>query len=134
MQGEIARKEGNLAQAVEHYQTAITLSNARADQRFVVGGLIRLGIVAAELGKPEAAARLWGAAEKLHETVGSWIHLSGLDGNQQATEMARAALGEESFAAAWAAGRSLSLQQAVTEAGTLARELLQEQGMASGTI
>ncbi len=127
MQGEIARKEGNMAEAIEHYQKAITLSHGRGDKRFMVGGLIRLGIIAAELGKPESAARLRGAAEKLHETVGSWIHLSGLDGDQRAIEMMRAALGEQSFAAAWSAGRALSLHQVVTEAVVLAQELVREQ-------
>jgi predicted ATPase/class 3 adenylate cyclase len=133
MQGEIARQEGNLAKAVEHYQQAITLSYGRGDKRFVVGGLIRLGIVATELGKFESAARLRGAAEKLQETVGSWIHLSGVEGDQRAIETARAALGEESFAKAWAAGRSLTLHQVVTEAGSLAQELVHEQELASSS-
>ena len=129
MQGEIARGEGNLPEALEHYHQAITLSYDRGDQRFVVGGLIRIGNLAAELGRPESAAHLLAAAEKVHETVGSWIHLSGLDGDQRALEMARAALGEEAFAAAWSTGRALSLHQAVTEAGALVQDLVRGQSL-----
>lgn len=130
MEGEIAQREGNLAQALERYQKAITLSYDRIDQRFVVGGLVRIGNIAAELGEPESAARLLGAAEKLHETVGSWIHLSGLDRDQRAVEMTRASHGEEAFATAWSAGRALSLHQAVAEAAALAEELVREPGSA----
>ena len=129
MQGEIAQREGNLAQALEHYQRAIILSYDRVDQRFVVGGLVRIGNIAAELGKHESAARLLGAAERLHETAGSWIHLSGLDRDKRAPEMIRAALGEEAFTTAWSAGRALSLHQAVTEAEVLAQELVREQSL-----
>lgn len=64
----------------------------------------------------ERSVRLLGAAEKLRETVGSWSHLSGRAGDQEAREMARRALGEEPFVAAWSAGRALPWHRAINEA------------------
>ena len=55
---------------------------------------------------------LGGAAEALREAIGSV--LSDLRGAEWAQQLAvaRAALGEEAFAAAWAAGRRMTLEQA----------------------
>ncbi|MBA2597310.1 MAG: hypothetical protein H0V00_11880 [Chloroflexia bacterium] len=133
-QAEIARREGNLAQALEHHQESIAISYERDDKRFVVGGLIGTANIAAALGAAEDAARLLGAAEKLRETVGSWSHLSGRRGDEQAIATVRAALGEERFATAWTVGRDLSLDQAVTDALALAQELMTVERLPSPVI
>jgi DNA-binding CsgD family transcriptional regulator len=73
-----------------------------------------LAAILAGLGRPEQAAHVWGAAEALEEAVGavSEVHLD----YTLELEAARTSLGEHAFAAAWANGRGLTLDQAVGEA------------------
>jgi hypothetical protein len=66
-------------------------------------------------------ARLFGAAEKLRETVASWSRLSGRAGDQETREMAMRALGDEPFGAAWSAGRVLPWHPAINEEIALAQ-------------
>jgi hypothetical protein len=70
-------------------------------------------------GQTERAARLLGADEALREahTIPIWPDAGELCDRLVVT--ARAALGDETFAAAWAAGRILSLEQAIAEALSL---------------
>jgi hypothetical protein len=70
-------------------------------------------------GRPEVpmkwlvAARLYGAAEAFRETISLPRPLTDRADGEHHTNAVRTALGEEAFAAAWAAGRALSLEQAV---------------------
>jgi hypothetical protein len=69
--------------------------------------------VAAGRGQPHRAAQLAGAADALRQTLGIPVMPDRRAGHEQAGRAMRAALGEEAFAAAWAAGRALSFQDAV---------------------
>jgi tetratricopeptide (TPR) repeat protein len=70
------------------------------------------GLAAAQ-GQSERAARLFGAAEALRQATGSPLPASERNDHQRIVASARAALGEEAFAAAWAEGRTKTLEQAV---------------------
>lgn len=72
--------------------------------------------VAGSQGEPERTARLLGAAALLPESRG--ISLPPIERADLDRVMAgvRAALGEAAFAAAWAEGRALPLDQAVAAA------------------
>jgi hypothetical protein len=67
-------------------------------------------------GQGERAARLLGAAAALRETIGAPLPLPERADVEQAVAGARAALGEAEWTAAFAAGRMLSLEQAIAEA------------------
>lgn len=73
-------------------------------------GLARLASVK---GQCEQAARLFGAAEVLREAVGWHRALPDQAHHDQCVASARAGLEETAFAAAWAEGRALTLEQAV---------------------
>ncbi len=72
--------------------------------------------IASATGQSEQAARLFGAAEVLRETVG-W-HPAPPDQayHDRCVASARAGLGETAFAAAWEEGRAMTLEQAVEHA------------------
>jgi DNA-binding NarL/FixJ family response regulator len=75
-----------------------------------------VGIVAAA-GQAERAARLLGAARAQRDRLGlRYRAKEDLAALEHAVAATRAALGEEAFASAWEAGRSLSPSQAVSEA------------------
>jgi hypothetical protein len=68
-------------------------------------------IVVAKQGKCTWAARLWGSAEASRERCG--IPLAPLDrvDYEPAVAAARTYLGEQEFDAAWAEGRTMTLEQ-----------------------
>ncbi len=82
----------------------------------VVLPIDRLAILSAEMRYDETAARLFGAAERLHERLGLARDTSVETGRDRALAGVRARLGEEGFASAWATGRALPVEEAVAEA------------------
>jgi hypothetical protein len=60
----------------------------------------------------ERAARLWGAAEALRERLGAPLPPNERAEYEREVAAVRQALGAEGFAVAWAAGRSLTEEQA----------------------
>jgi hypothetical protein len=69
--------------------------------------------VVVALGQPLRGARLGGAAEAQREALGVPLAPATRSDQDQALRALRAALGEEGFAAAWAEGQALSLEEAV---------------------
>jgi hypothetical protein len=61
----------------------------------------------------ERAARLLGAAEGVCAKIGAAPPLAEREEYERAVRGAHAALGEAAFAAAWAEGRAMSLEQAM---------------------
>jgi hypothetical protein len=74
--------------------------------------------VAGAEGDAERAARLFGAAEALREALGAPLPPVERAHYDRSVAATRAALGEEAFAAAWAEGRALSLEQAIAAPAT----------------
>ncbi len=72
------------------------------------------GVVAAQ-GEPAWAARLWGAAEALREAIGIPLAPVERADYESAITAASIHLGEKSFTAAWAQGRTLTPEQAIIE-------------------
>ena len=63
------------------------------------------------------AARLWGAAEVLRETIGIPLPPVERTAYERSVANARTLLGEEAFAAAWADGRTMTPEQAIAAQG-----------------
>ena len=71
-----------------------------------------LAAVAAARGRPTPAARLFGAAEALREAIGVAPRPIFRPSYEQFIAAARVQVGEKKFAAAWAAGREMTPEQA----------------------
>jgi non-specific serine/threonine protein kinase len=114
--GRIARGQGNYARASVSFAESLALQWERAGQRLSVTVPLRgLASIAALTGRFERAVRLYGAAEAIRAAVDAPLprhHAQSL----RALDQARAALGEEAFAAHWDAGRTLPVAAAVAEA------------------
>ena len=61
------------------------------------------------------ATRLWGNAEALREAIGAPLQPIEWDNYEQAVATTRDQLGEEAFASAWAEGRAMPAEQALTK-------------------
>lgn len=114
--GVVALHQGNLTGATVRLQEAVALARILGNQDGLAYVLEGLAWVAAADGRGERAARLLGAAAARREALGqaSRPHFR----KQVETEVAPAqvVLGEASWAAEFAAGRELSLEEAIAEA------------------
>jgi hypothetical protein len=72
--------------------------------------------VAGARGDVERAARLWGAAQALHETKGILRDLDFLAEADARISAVRSGMGEEAWEAAWRSGRAMTLEEAVSYA------------------
>jgi hypothetical protein len=78
--------------------------------------LVGVAGLAVAQGRAGPAARLFGAVEGLRATIGYSMRQRLRDDYERDLATTRAALGEAVFAAAWAAGQALTLDEAVAEA------------------
>ena len=115
-----AYERGELARTAALCRESLELAwDDRALQR-VVFPIDRLAILSAETGRDETAARLFGAAERLHELLGLVRDPAVNAGRDRALSAVHSRLGEDAFASAWAAGRALPVEDAVAEAERVA--------------
>jgi tetratricopeptide (TPR) repeat protein len=117
---------GGLAQAtlaqgdvVQAHALSIELLNLACDlksQQGIAWGISQLASTAAAAGQLERAARLWGADEALREAAALliWPDVQPIYDSDVAA--ARAQCDEATFAAAWADGRAMPLEQAIAYA------------------
>jgi predicted ATPase/transcriptional regulator with XRE-family HTH domain len=114
--GETALGRGDLAAARGWLIADLRLCHEAGDRVTSTWCLAGLGSTAAFDEEPERAARLWGAAERLRAALGYRSAPAARATYERAVALARAQLGDDAFAAAWAAGAALSLDQAIAEA------------------
>jgi hypothetical protein len=75
-----------------------------------------LATIAGAQGQPQRAACVYGVAEALRDAIGAPLEPSERARYDQSVAAVRAALGGDAFAAAWAAGRAMPLEQALAYA------------------
>jgi hypothetical protein len=112
----VALKEGDLEQVVALCRESLAIRRESRDLPGIADCFEVLAVVVRVQGRLERSAQLSGKAAALRETTRSVLqepdfridyahHLAAL----------REALGEEAFGSAWTQGRSVSLEQAITE-------------------
>ncbi|HEX5506341.1 MAG TPA: LuxR C-terminal-related transcriptional regulator, partial [Thermomicrobiales bacterium] len=105
--GLVAWRERALDLAATHFAAALAEHDALDDRWFLVYDLRGLAAVLADRGRWPRAARLLAAAAGIKETLGDpGIRVGDVTWGPFA-ERVRAALGDDAFAAAWAAGAAL---------------------------
>jgi hypothetical protein len=97
------------------YKQALLVSNDLQDRQITLRVLEGLASAACLAADNTSAAQLFGAVEALREedTREQTIWHAAVDQDVAST---RASLGHEAFAAAWAEGRAMTLEQAVAYA------------------
>ena len=114
--GETALGQADPATARQWLTAGLQLSRELGARIMIAWCLAGLGSAAALDEEPERAARLWGAAEQLRAMLGCRPPPAARATYERMLAQAHAQLGEGAFAAAWAAGEALALEQAVVEA------------------
>ncbi len=111
--GNVAASQGEYSRATSLLAESLTLSRAMDYRWRIAFGLRKLGELGAGQGQFDRASRLLGASEALRDTHGIGIQRHEHAGYERAVAAARAGLGEERFAAAWAEGRAMPVEQAI---------------------
>ncbi len=131
MQGQVALGQSDYDGATPSLIESLVLSREVSNRYMSMRCLVGLAQVASAQGLYERAARLFGAAEGVNESVG-FRHPSATQAhiNQHMTST-RSGLGDAAFVAAFAEGRAMTLEQATEYA--LAADTRPEEGHGSSS-
>ncbi len=116
----VEARQGNYEAARNRYDQILTLAREIGDKAGIAVYLEQLAEVVTAQGEGAWAARLWGAAEALREAIGAPLVPVFRPGYERAVAAARTHVGGQEFAAAWAEGRTMTLEQALAVAGRVA--------------
>jgi predicted ATPase/class 3 adenylate cyclase len=111
--GRVAQAEGDSNTAHSRLRRSLRLCHELGERRELAERLEALAAVARAQGQLVRAARLLGAAAALRDTHGPPVPPIDQADREHQVAALRAAMGEETFATAWAAGGALSLHEAV---------------------
>ncbi|MBA2450600.1 MAG: tetratricopeptide repeat protein [Chloroflexi bacterium] len=114
--GYVTSVQGDQRWAAALFEEALALFRELGDTPGMAECLAGLAGVAAAEGRLERAAQLFGAAEGVLDAAGARMSATNRADYARNLATARALLDEEGFAATWAEGRAMPLEQAVTYA------------------
>jgi predicted ATPase/Tfp pilus assembly protein PilF len=112
--GRVAFKEGDLPAATGFIEEALLLVRRIGERRAVAECLEELAAVAAADGELLRAARLYAAAAMLRETLGAPLWPTEAQAQQEVLEGVRAGLSAHQLEEAWAEGRRMTTDEAVS--------------------
>jgi predicted ATPase/DNA-binding CsgD family transcriptional regulator len=115
--GKVLASSGDYAAAYARYEESLAISGEMGEKWVIAACLVGLGEVVAAQQKLAWAAQLWGAAEAVRDAIGIPIPPVELADYERSLLAVRVHLGERARAAAWAQGRSMTPQQALTAQG-----------------
>jgi predicted ATPase/class 3 adenylate cyclase len=111
--GWVSLHEGDFRKAKVLFDESLKLSNESRNKGNTTLCLAGFASVRGMTGKPEQAARLFGAVESLLESIGR-LEPSDQKDFDHYVAVVREQLDEAAFAKAWAEGRTMTLEQAIT--------------------
>ena len=108
--GSIVLSQGDLERAIACFTEGLSVSQELGNQAFIAWHLMGLARVAVAQAQLKRAARLLGAAEIRYD-VNKELNPNQREDYERMKSSVRAQLGEQAFAAAWAEGRTMTLEQ-----------------------
>jgi tetratricopeptide (TPR) repeat protein len=112
--GKLAYLQGDPAQATIYYTQALPMAQRISNQEVIAFVFSRLAVVAAAMGRFSRAASLYGAESALRIGLGLPLPPADQGEHDQGVTAARAGLDEPGWQAAWSAGASWNLEQAIS--------------------
>ncbi|HEU5098754.1 MAG TPA: BTAD domain-containing putative transcriptional regulator [Roseiflexaceae bacterium] len=114
--GYVLRAQGDNVRAAACFSESLTRYWKMGQKGGTSVCLTGFAGLASEIGQPVRAARLFGAAEALRETIGLSQQSDERATYDRTVAALRAQLDAAAFAAAWAAGRVMTVEQAIADA------------------
>ena len=112
-QGKILVKQSDFPAAHSCLEECFTLCRELGERRVVCYGLEYGAELSQQKQQAEQAIRLWGAASALRETTGCPVPPQGQAAHDRNLADLRVAMGQDTFAVAWAEGRAMTMEQAI---------------------
>ncbi len=111
--GNVAREQGDYSSARGLHEESLAIKRELGDRAGIANSLEGLAQLVSMLSGPYRAARIWGAAERLREEIGSPLPLRERPDYDRHVAGARTALGDDAaFDRAWREGRAMTLEEA----------------------
>jgi predicted ATPase/transcriptional regulator with XRE-family HTH domain len=117
--GNLERLEGHFEQARQLYTESLPLKASVMDKMGIMYSLAAFAQLAAAQKQFKRAATLWGATERLGETMNLLLIASNMQLYTSLIADTHSLLGEESFQAAWAKGKAMKMHDAIEYALSL---------------
>jgi predicted ATPase/DNA-binding XRE family transcriptional regulator len=115
--GRAMHAQGDHTQAAAHFTESLKLfATVLGKQSSAVECMAGLAGATGVQGQPARAARLFGAAEALREVIGLPMDPTAQTAYARDLAAVRTQIDEASFAAEWAAGQAMTVEQAIAEA------------------
>jgi len=114
--GAAVLHQGDTRRAAACFAEGLALSRELGSRSGIAYSLAGMAGVAAAQGHSERSARLFGAAEALFDATGQVVEPVDRAEYDRHAAVARTQLGDHAFAAAWEAGRAMTIEQAIAEA------------------
>jgi len=111
--GDLLWRQGDVAHAIPLWRRALVVRSELADRRGIAGSLERLAWGLSARKQYEPAAWLFGASEAQHKALGIALRHDEQADHAHLVALTRQHLGE-AYAPAWQAGRSATLEAAVS--------------------
>jgi ATP/maltotriose-dependent transcriptional regulator MalT len=115
--GRVSAAHGDDAAAQAHYEESLALASEIDLKLLLPAGLEGVASAVAAQGELTWAARLWGAAQAMRDTMGTPLPPVYRAEYERSVASARTQLREQAFAAAWAEGCDMTPDQAFAARG-----------------
>jgi hypothetical protein len=119
----VALFQGDYGRAASNFSQSLVLRRELGDKVGLAHTLAGLAGVAGAQGRSAQAARLFGAAEVLLDTIKAFLEPFDRAIYDRHVVAVRTSMDEAAFETAWAEGRVMPLDQAIAEALRVAAEL-----------
>ncbi len=129
--GHVTHRQGDERQARKLFTEALAQFRELGDRRGVAESVAGLACLAAEK-EPQRTARLFGSVTAVVEAMGSQLNPTNQADYDHSLRIARSRLGGEAFEAGWKHGRSMTLEQAITDALVGSQEMPDTEVRATG--
>ena len=107
---------GDVEMALPNLKSGLSLFHQIKEINFTAVCMMAVAFLASARGNAVRAARLFGAGEAIHESIGTVLDPTAQSLRGAYVDKTRAMLDESAFASAWAEGRAMSLDEAVVYA------------------
>jgi predicted ATPase/DNA-binding SARP family transcriptional activator len=114
--GLVAFEQGDYALALSRHRESLVIRQTLGAKRGFVYSLEGLAMVYRGLGRPDVAARLWGASQAMRESMGAPVPPNELSRYKREMDLVRDELGDQGFQKAYAEGSAMTSEQAVAQA------------------
>jgi predicted ATPase/class 3 adenylate cyclase len=114
--GFVALSAGDFPTARSFFEDGLAVQHEVRDKLRIAYFLLGYACLAAAQGQGERAARLFGAEEAVREELGAPFRRVDRPDYERFVAAARSAAAEGAFGAAWAEGRAMTVDQAITAA------------------